>query len=92
MLVLKHLAGNDSVKEAIISNGAMELVVASMTKYGKNASLCMAGCALLAALALRCSSNVKVIMAANGPELLVQTMKLHPDSANVQVRFFSFLL
>lgn len=84
MVVLKHLAGNDIVKEAIITDGAMDIIVAAMTKYGRNAYLCAAGCALLAALALRCPPNAEVIMAANGAELIVQTMKLHPDSPNVQ--------
>lgn len=81
---IKSVAGNDDVKDAVVSAGGVPLIVMAMNRHLTNASVCEQGCACLSVLALRKPNNCKVIMENSGALAAVQSMKAHADAANVQ--------
>ncbi|XP_072012317.1 armadillo repeat-containing protein 6 [Engystomops pustulosus] len=81
---IKAIAGNDDVKDAIVSSGGTDLIVLAMTRHLSNAQICDQGCAALAMLALRKPENCKVIMEGGGALGALQAMKAHPKDASVQ--------
>ncbi|XP_040176776.1 armadillo repeat-containing protein 6 isoform X2 [Rana temporaria] len=80
----RAIAGNDDVKDAIVSSGGTDLIVLAMSRHLSNAQVCDQGCAALAMLALRKPENCKVIMEGGGALTALQAMKIHPKDANVQ--------
>ncbi|CAI9735589.1 Armadillo repeat-containing 6 [Octopus vulgaris] len=84
MTVFQCLARNDVVKDSIVTSGVVDIILMALSKHVSKPPVCEAGCALIGALALRSPSNAKIIMTTTFPQLLVQVMKSHPDSARVQ--------
>ena len=85
MIVLKSLAGNDEVKRAIVTSGAIEYIVEGMTRHARHVGIAEGGCAALATFALRVPENCERIVAAGGSEAVVKAMQIHVDIAAVQV-------
>ena len=85
MVVLKSLAGNDEVKRAIVSVGAIEYIVEGMNRHALNAGIADGGCGALAAFALRVPENCHRIVTAGGTESIIKAMQLHPTLPLVQV-------
>ena len=83
--VTKALAGNDNVKEAVVQNGGVQVILAAMTKHQANPRIAELGAATLAAIVLRNQGNSKKVMELNGHQTLLQAMKIHTQDANVQV-------
>ena len=83
--VTKALAGNDNLKEAVVQNGGVQVILAAMTKHQANPRIAELGAATLAAIVLRNQGNSKQVMELNGHQTLLQAMKIHTQDANVQV-------
>lgn len=83
--VLKAIAGNDDVKVAVTKSTAPALIVEAMDRHQTSEAICSNSCACLATVALRNPANVSVIFQCNGHVAVIQCMKIHPSSANVQV-------
>ncbi|XP_018423913.1 PREDICTED: armadillo repeat-containing protein 6 [Nanorana parkeri] len=81
---IRAIAGNDDVKDAIVTSGGTDLIVVAMNRHLSNAQVCEQGCAALAMLALRKPENCKVIMEGGGALAALQAMKVHPKDANLQ--------
>ncbi|XP_016090138.1 armadillo repeat-containing protein 6 [Sinocyclocheilus grahami] len=81
---LKAIAGNDDVKDSIVTAGGAELIVMAMNRHMASAQVCEQGCAALCVLALRKPNNCKVIMECGGVLAALQAMKTHPAEVNVQ--------
>ncbi|XP_066552352.1 armadillo repeat-containing protein 6 [Amia ocellicauda] len=81
---LRAMAGNDDVKDAIVSAGGAELIVMAMNRHIGNAHVCEHGCASLSVLALRKPNNCRVIADSGGLLVALQAMKAHPKALNVQ--------
>lgn len=82
--LMKTIAGNDKVKGDIVKAGGAELVLMAMAKHQTNPQVCDAGCACLAALALRSPPNCEVIVNGGGANSIVTAMKIHKDFVTVQ--------
>ncbi|XP_024129167.1 armadillo repeat-containing protein 6 [Oryzias melastigma] len=80
----RAVAGNDDVKDAVVTAGGVQLIVMVMNKHMSNPAVCEQGCACLSVLALRKPKNCSVIMEDGGALAAVQAMKTHPDAVNVQ--------
>lgn len=83
--VTKALAGNDNVKEAVVQNGGVQVILAAMTKHQANPRIAELGAATLGAIVLRNESNCKRVMELNAHHVLLQAMKIHSQDVNVQV-------
>lgn len=83
--MVKALAGSDRVKVEVVRAGGMETVINAMRRHQRNASICEAGCAALAALVLRFPAHCDAVVDAGGPEVICTTLELHATSAAVQV-------
>jgi len=83
--VVKALAGSDKVKVEVVRAGGVEIVIDAMRQHQRNAGVCEAGSAALAALVLRFPTHCDAVVDAGGPELLCTTLELHAGSAAVQV-------
>lgn len=81
---IKAIAGNDDVKDGVVSAGGVELIVMAMNRHMANAQVCEQGCAAMCVLALRKPNNCKVIMENGGALAALQAMKSHPAEVNVQ--------
>ncbi|XP_026877545.2 armadillo repeat-containing protein 6 [Electrophorus electricus] len=81
---LRAIAGNDDVKDAIVSAGGTELIVMAINRHMGNAQVCEQGCAALCVLALRKPNNCKVIMESGGAMSALQAMKAHQAEVSVQ--------
>uniref|UniRef100_A0A1A7YL87 Armadillo repeat containing 6 n=1 Tax=Iconisemion striatum TaxID=60296 RepID=A0A1A7YL87_9TELE len=81
---IRAIAGNDDVKDAVVSAGGVELIVIATNGHMSSPTVCEQGCACLSVLALRKPNNCKVIMESGGALAAVQAMKSHPDAINVQ--------
>ncbi|XP_017277630.1 armadillo repeat-containing protein 6 [Kryptolebias marmoratus] len=81
---IRAVAGNDDVKDTVVSAGGVQLIVIAMNRHMSNPSVCEQGCACLSVLALRKPNNCKVIMENGGALAAVQAMKAHSDAINVQ--------
>lgn len=82
--VLRAMACNDAVKDAIVRAGATESIVATMTRHLASPQVCERSCAALGVLALRRPEHCRVIMDCGGVQAAVQAMKAHPREASVQ--------
>jgi len=83
--VVKALAGSDRVKVEVVRAGGVEMVVDAMRRHQRNAAICEAGCAAIAALVLRFPAHCDAVIDAGGPEVICTTLELHQSSAAVQV-------
>lgn len=83
--MVKALAGSDRVKVEVVRAGGVETVVDSMRRHQRNAAVCEAGCAAIAALVLRFPIHCDAVIDAGGPEVICTTLELHASSASVQV-------
>ncbi|XP_019393880.1 PREDICTED: armadillo repeat-containing protein 6 [Crocodylus porosus] len=81
---VRAIAGNDDVKDAIISAGGTDLIVLAMNHHLATPQICEQGCAALCMLALRKPENCKVIMEGGGALAALQAMKAHPREVTVQ--------
>ncbi|XP_077644990.1 armadillo repeat-containing protein 6 [Lonchura striata] len=82
--VLRAVAGNDDVKDAVVSAGAADLIVLAINRHLGNPQICEQGCAALCMLALRKPENCGVIVEGGGALAALQAMKAHPGEAAVQ--------
>ncbi|XP_007897009.1 armadillo repeat-containing protein 6 [Callorhinchus milii] len=82
--VLRNIAGNDEVKDAIVSAGGTDLIVLAMNQHLGSPQVCEQGCAALAMFALRKPENAKVIMEGGGALVALQAMKAHAGDVSVQ--------
>ena len=73
------------MKEAVVQNGGVQVILAAMTKHQANPRIAELGAATLAAIVLRNQGNSKQVMELNGHQTLLQAMKIHTQDANVQV-------
>ena len=73
------------MKEAVVQNGGVQVILAAMTKHQANPRIAELGAATLAAIVLRNQGNSKKVMELNGHQTLLQAMKIHTQDANVQV-------
>jgi len=83
--VVKALAGSDRVKVEVVHAGGVEMVFDAMRQHQRNAAVCEAGCAAIAALVLRFPDHCDAVIGAGGPEVICTTLELHQSSAAVQV-------
>ena len=83
--VFKAIAGNDNVKVAITKSQAPSIIVEAMDHHQSSEALCANSCACLATISLRNPHNVKRIMECHGHSAVIQCMKVHPKSTQVQV-------
>ncbi|XP_030112909.4 armadillo repeat-containing protein 6 [Taeniopygia guttata] len=81
---LRAVAGNDDVKDAVVSAGATDLIVLAINRHLGNPQICEQGCAALCMLALRKPENCSVIVEGGGALAALQAMKAHPGEAAVQ--------
>lgn len=81
---IRAVAGNDDVKDNVVSAGGVQLIVIAMNRHMSNSAVCEQGCACLSVLALRKPNNCKAIMENGGALAAVQAMKTHTDAVNVQ--------
>ena len=65
--------------------GGVETVIDAMRRHQRNAAVCEAGCAAIAALVLRFPAHCDAVIDAGGPEVICTTLELHGSSAAVQV-------
>lgn len=86
LVLMKAVAGNDEVKAEVVKSGGVFLVVEAMNRHLQHPSTQEAGCATLAALALRCPSHCPIIVEAGGAVSLVRAMERHPNSIAVQTQ------
>lgn len=82
--VMKAIAGNDKVKQAIVKNDGAELILTAITKHPKHPAICEVGCAAIATIVLRNPEHCRIVMEAGGAEVLVKTLILHPSNGAVQ--------
>ncbi|XP_004616888.2 armadillo repeat-containing protein 6 isoform X1 [Sorex araneus] len=82
--VLRAMACNDAVKDAIVRAGGTESIVAAMTRHLASPQVCERSCAALSVLALRRPEHCRAIMECGGIQAAVQAMKAHPQDASVQ--------
>ncbi|XP_067932090.1 armadillo repeat-containing protein 6-like [Watersipora subatra] len=82
--VFKAIAGNDNVKVAITKSDAPAIIVSAIDHHQTSEALCANSCACLATISLRNPENVKRIMECHGHTAVIQCMKLHPNSTQVQ--------
>jgi len=85
LVVLRALAGSDQVKVDVVRAGGVETVVDAMRRHQRNAGVCEASCAAVAALVLRFPAHCDAVIDAGGPEVICTTLELHASSAVVQV-------
>ncbi|XP_028906338.1 armadillo repeat-containing protein 6 isoform X2 [Ornithorhynchus anatinus] len=81
---LRAIAGNDEVKDAIVSAGGTHLIVLAMTRHLASPQICEQSCGALCMLALRKPENSRVIVEGGGASATLQAMKLHPKEVTVQ--------
>ncbi|NXH13992.1 ARMC6 protein, partial [Bucco capensis] len=81
---IRAVAGNDDVKDAIVSAGATELIVLAISHHLGNPQICEQGCAALCMLALRKPEHCAAIMEGGGALAALQAMKAHPREVAVQ--------
>ncbi|NWS50597.1 ARMC6 protein, partial [Probosciger aterrimus] len=81
---IRAVAGNDDVKDAIVSAGATDLIVLAISHHLANPQICEQGCAALCMLALRKPENCSIIMEGGGALAALQAMKAHPREVAVQ--------
>lgn len=91
-MVLKALAGSDEGKVALVRAGAVQMVIDAVRRHQRNARLCEAGCAAVAAVVLRFPVHCDAVVDAGGPEVICTTLELHASSAAVQVRRLSLAI
>ncbi|KAL0278257.1 UNVERIFIED_CONTAM: hypothetical protein PYX00_000123 [Menopon gallinae] len=80
LLLLKGLAGNDQIKEAIIAEGFAPQIIFAMSKHKSSANLISAGCVCISALALRSPNNSQALIEAGAAELLVSVLNIYKDN------------
>ena len=85
MIILKTVAGNDDVKVAIVQAEGAELMLAAMDAHLKQVKVAEYGNAAIATIVLRNEDNCRRVMAANGADIIVKVMQLHPSDEKVQV-------
>lgn len=83
--MVKALAGSDRVKVEVVRAGGVETVIDAMRRHQRNAAVCEAGCASVAALVLRFPAHCDAVVDAGGPEVICTALELHANSAAVQV-------
>lgn len=86
--LLKSLAGNDECKWQIVKNGTAEAIVSGINRHQASATTVGLGLACVAALTLRCPDNSQIFFETGAPEAIVNAMKVHPDTENIQVHIF----
>lgn len=82
--VLKALAGHDQVKILIIEHGAAPIIRNILDNHRANESLAKITLACISTITLRVKNNSLAFFATNIPELIVDTMRVHPNSIPVQ--------
>lgn len=92
MVVLKSVAGNDDVKIAIVQADGAERILAALNRHQMQARIGEYGCAAIATIVLRNEANCDRVMAADGAEIILKVMQLHPGDAKVQVNAMFKLL
>uniref|UniRef100_F7CMX9 Armadillo repeat-containing protein 6 n=1 Tax=Monodelphis domestica TaxID=13616 RepID=F7CMX9_MONDO len=81
---LRAIAGNDDVKDAIVSAGGTDFIVMAMTRHLSSPQICEQSCAALCMVALRKPDNSRVIVEGGGALAALQAMKTHPKQVSVQ--------
>lgn len=82
--LLKALAGNDDCKSHIVQNGLASPITASLNKHQKSIPTSASALSCIAALTLRNPHNSNVFFEAQVPEVIIETMKLHPKEKSIQ--------
>jgi len=90
LIVVKALAGCDRVKVEVVRAGGLETVIDAMRRHQRQAAVCEASCAAIAAIVLRFPENCDAVVDAGGPEVICTTLELHASSVTVQVLRLSF--
>jgi len=83
--VVKALAGSDHVKAEVARAGGVEMVIDAMRRHQRNAGVCEAGCAAVAALVLRFPAHCDLVVDAGGVEVICSSLEVHAASPAVQV-------
>ena len=83
--LIKSVAGNDDVKVAIASKGGLELMLDVMAKHIKQAGIVETGCAAVSTVCLRQPEHCKRLMAAEGYDVIIKGMQIHPNEVMLQV-------
>lgn len=83
--MLKAVAGNDEVKQAIVLHQGAELLLGAINKHVRNGAIAEIGCACVATVCLRQPDHCAKMMDAGAAEVILRVMQLHPQDANVQV-------
>jgi len=88
--VVKALAGSDRVKVEVVQCGGVETIFDAIRRHQRNAGVCEAGCAAVAALVLRFPAHCDAVVDCGGPEVICTTLEVHQNSAAVQVLLKNF--
>jgi len=82
----RNLCADDLRKDRLVSDGTLELLVASLSDSERSADAVLVehGLACLAAMSLRSPSNSVRIMATGAAEVLVRCLRRHADKSAVQ--------
>lgn len=82
--LLKALAGNDTVKVNIITQGAAPIIESSLNRFKGNENFAKTALACMSLLTLRVKSNSEALFETGISETIVETMKIHEKSKDVQ--------
>jgi len=82
----RNLCADDLRKDRLVSDGTLELLVASLSDAERSADAVLAehGLACLAAMSLRSPSNATRIMTTGAAEVMVRCLRRHADKPAVQ--------
>lgn len=81
--LLKALGGNDKVKVNIIQAGGAPLITTLLALHKSNSGIAKLALGCIATLSLRVQENGIAFFDAGAAEVIVETMKIHPQNKEV---------
>merc|ERR1712216_408869 len=80
---MANMAENDDLKKELCRGEAYDLMLSAMATHANDALVIKCGFAAMASMALRMPDNTAVMMERGAAALLVQGMRAHPASSEV---------
>jgi hypothetical protein len=79
--LLSQLAGSDANKDAIVSSGGLNQIIALMSTFQEEPTVLQEGFAAIATLTLRSPQNASKAVQAGAVDIAAEMMEKHPGSA-----------
>ncbi|CAM6059604.1 unnamed protein product [Sphagnum tenellum] len=79
--LLSQLAGSDANKDAIVSSGGLNQIIALMSAFQEEPAVLQEGFAAIATLTLRSPQNASKAVQAGAVDIAAEMMEKHPGSA-----------